>query len=279
MNKTSKILIAVVVIALVAIVIYVSGDKTGSETGFKVGLISILSGEYAAVGQNYANGVILAHEEYNAAHPDAKIELTVEDDGFTGGKGVTAFQKLVSVNKIDALINVSTPTIDSIYSSVSKMSMPVIQGGEQGGEPVADNVFGMFPSSVDSEYDYGVYMRERGIKEMSIVYTNIDAMIRFVDAFKKGFQGTTTDYVVAVDEKDFRTHALKAASAKPKVIGLFMFPQQGAQFLKEYFKVDISKPQYFFDANFQSGLPDYKRILGNLAPLNGALVGLSLIHI
>ncbi len=273
MQKRTKIIILAVVIIL-NVLAWIGTKKTGSNNqGFNLGLISILSGEYAAVGQNYANGVILADDQYNSLHPNAKINLSIEDDGFTGGKGVSAYQKLVNVDNIKALINASTVTIDSIYDTVVKTDLPVMQGGEQSREPVDDNVFGIFPNSIDSEYDYGVYMRNKGIKEMTLVYTNHDAMVRFVDAFKKGFQGKTNDFKIPADEKDFRTHALKVAGIKPATIGLFIFPQQGAQFMKEYLKVDKSRPQYFFDASFQSGFSDYERILGDLNVLNGTLVG------
>lgn len=270
MNKIWAIVAAIVIIIIGA---YLIGSRQTEKHGYTVGMIAILSGEYASVGENFRNGTVLANEEYNKAHPNAPVKLVIEDDGFTGGKGVSAYQKLVTVDKIDALINVSTPTIDAIYDTVTKTSLPVIQGGEQGRAPTPDNIFGIFPDSIASEFDYGVYMRNKGVKNMSLVYTNLEAMIRFVDAFKKGFQGSTTDYIINTDEKDFRTHALKVAATNPANIGLFIFPQQGAQFLKEFAKVVKNKPQLFFDANFQSGYADYQRLLGDLKTLDGTLVG------
>jgi branched-chain amino acid transport system substrate-binding protein len=263
----------VVVIILIIVGIYIGTTKNKSVKGFNVGMISILSGDYAAVGENFRNGAILANEEWNKAHPDAQIKLSIEDDGFSGGRGMSAYQKLVSTDKIDALINVSTPTIDSIYNTVAASGIPVIQGGEQGQAPKDDNVFGILPDSISSEYDYGVYMRNQGVKEMPLVYTNLDAMVRFVKAFKEGFQGSTTDFVISPDEKDFRTHALKVSALNPKTVGLFIYPQQGAQFMKEYLKIVKNKPQLFFDTNFQSGFADYQRIMGDTTVLDGALVG------
>jgi len=277
MNK--KVLGGIIILlVIVGAVLMFKGD--GSDTnsanaskGFNMGMISILSGDYAVVGENVRNGAILANEIYNKAHPDAKINLTVEDDGFTGGKGLSAFKKLTSIDKVDALINVSTPTIDSIYETVTKANMPVIQMGEQGREPSDDNVFGLFPSSALSEYDYGVYFKNKGVKEMTLVYTNADAMVRFVEAFKKGFQGKTTEFKIDSAEKDFRTHALKVAGTSPSNIGLFIFPEQGANFMKEFLKIAKNKPQFFFDANFQSGYTDYKRIMGDLTVLDGTFIG------
>jgi branched-chain amino acid transport system substrate-binding protein len=267
-----KYLWALIVIIIIVVIYFGTGSKTPVK-GFNVGLISILSGDYAAVGENFKNGVVLANEQYNATHPDAQINLTVEDDGFSGGKGVSAYQKLVNVNKIDALINVSTATIDSIYETVTKTGIPVMQGGEQGSEPTDDTIFGMYPDSIPSEYDYGVYMRNKGITQMNLVYTNHAGMIRFVESFKKGFQGSTTDFKIDTTEKDFRAHALKVTVGNPQAVGLFIFPQQGAQFIKEYLKLVKNKPILFFDTNFVSGFTDYQRLLGDLTVLDGAIVG------
>lgn len=267
-----KLIWLLIVIIIILVIYFATAGKTPVK-GFNVGLISILSGDYAAVGENLKNGVVLANEEYNAKHPDAPINLSIEDDGFSGGKGVSAYQKLVNVNKIDALINASTPTIDSIYDTVTQAHMPVMQGGEQGREPTDDNVFGLFPDSIVSEYDYGVYMRNKGVTQMNLVYTNLDAMVRFVESFKKGFQGSTTDFKIDASEKDFRTHALKAAAGNPQAVGLFIYPQQGAQFIKEFLKVVKNKPALFFDTSFVSGFTDYQRILGDLSVIDGAIVG------
>jgi ABC-type branched-subunit amino acid transport system substrate-binding protein len=267
-----KFIWLLIVIIIILVIYFATSGKTPAK-GFNVGLISILSGDYAAVGENFKNGVVLANEQYNAAHPDAQIKVSIEDDGFSGGKGMSAYQKLLNVDKIDALINVSTPTIDSIYDSVTKLGMPVIQGGEQGREPTDDNVIGIYPDSITSEYDYGVYMRNKGITQMNLVYTNLDAMVRFVESFKKGFQGSTTDFKIDATEKDFRTHALKAAAGNPQAVGLFIYPQQGAQFIKEYLKIVKTKPALFFDTSFVSGFTDYQRLLGDLSVLDGAVVG------
>ncbi len=271
MNKIIGWIVAVILVGIIAWT-FVGKDQPAAN-GFNLGLISILSGDYAVVGENIRNGVILASEEYNQAHPDAQIKLVTEDDGFNGGKGLSAYRKMTTVDNIDALINVSTPTIDAIYEAVTATKLPVIQLGEQGREPSDDNVIGIFPSSIASEYDYGVYLRNKGITQMDLVYTNIDAMVRFVDSFKKGFQGQTTDFIIQADEKDLRTHALKVAVANPSTLGLFIVPQQGAQFMKEFLKVKKTDPQLFFDANFQSGFSDYERILGDLTVLDGTLVG------
>ncbi|MEI7463389.1 MAG: ABC transporter substrate-binding protein, partial [Candidatus Taylorbacteria bacterium] len=96
MIKKYKWLAAILVIVVI-VGVYLGTKKPTSTKSFNVGLISILSGEYSAVGENFRNGSVLAQEQYNAAHPDAPITMTIEDDGFSGGKAVSAYQKLVNV--------------------------------------------------------------------------------------------------------------------------------------------------------------------------------------
>lgn len=67
-NNTKKILIGVVVLVLIiGFVAYFSAtlsdspEKVAKE--LNIGLISILSGDYAASGENIKNGVVLASEQ------------------------------------------------------------------------------------------------------------------------------------------------------------------------------------------------------------------------
>jgi len=273
MRMKKYLWIGAVIVVIIIVAVAVNHSRSSSPKGIHLGLISILSGEYAAVGENFRNGSLLAEEQYNKAHPDAPVTMDIEDDGFTGGKALSAYQKLVDVDHINGLINVSTASIDAIYDLVTKNGMPVIQGGEQGRVPTDDNVFGIYPDSIASERDFGAYMKGKGLTHMTIVYTNVDAMIRFVAAFKEGFQGSTTDIVIDSSETDFRTHALKAVGTHPVAIGTFMYPQQGAQFMKEFLKIATTKPVMFFDTNFISGFTDYQRIMGDLTVLDGSIVG------
>lgn len=99
MNTKNIIIGVVVVLALLTLTISFIGDNEAGLGGVskelsKVGFISILSGEYAAVGNNLANGAILANEIYNRENPNNTIELIIEDDGFESGKALSAYKNL-----------------------------------------------------------------------------------------------------------------------------------------------------------------------------------------
>ncbi len=273
MKTKTKIVWGVIILVIVGVIISntYKSDITKTET-IKIGMISILSGDYASVGENIRNGATIAMEEYNAAHPNQNVELVVEDDGFDPKKALSAYQKLTSIDHIDGLFNVSTASIGAIYDLVTKTGIPVVQGGEQTDEPTNDNVFQILPGNIEVEKQLGQYIKEKGFKNPVVVYTNNDAMIRFKNAMVKGFGSPMKEFVINADEKDFKPHVLKASAENPDIVIVLMIPESGAQFLKQYATLKGKLPQIAFDVNAQSGIKDYERILNNNSLLDNAII-------
>ena len=268
-----KILIGVLVaFAIIAAVIATGNNSNRTGELRKIGMISILSGEYASVGQELANGFLLSQEVYNKQNPNNKIEVVLEDDGFDSKKALSAYKKLMDIDHVDALFNVSTPSIEAIYDSVQKEGRPILQVGEMSKEDTDDLVYGLFPGSLQAEKDLGNYLREHGYKNPLVVYTIHDTMIRFKNALVKGYGGNVAEMGIRADEKDFKTQVLKASEGNHDVIAIVSFPTAGAQFISEFRKQGLKLPQLAFDASGQTGFADYKRILGDSNILNGAIV-------
>lgn len=270
--KNKKLIWVIVLIVLIGVLFVLKTQNNKSDL-MKVGMISILSGEYSVVGENFRNGALLAQEEYNLKNPDKQIPFVAEDDGFDSKKALSAYQKLVGIDHINSLINVSSPSIGAIYDLVTKTEIPVIQGGEQTTEPTDDNVFQVLPGSIDLERQLGAYIKEKGFKNPVVVYTNNDTIIRFKNALIQGFGAGIKEVSIKADEKDFGTHVLKVSSEKPDIVVVIMFPESGAQFVKRYASLG-NLPRLAFDANVQSGLKDYQRILDGGSVLDGSIVAI-----
>lgn len=261
-----------IALGIVVVVVFLVSLRTNSSKNTKIGLISILSGEYSVVGENFRNGAILAQEQYNKSHAD-KIELIIEDDGFNTAKAISAYKKLSSIDNVNALINVSTPSIGAIYDDVVKAGIPVIQGGEQSVVPTNDNILQVMPGNIPLEKTLGKFLAEKNYKNSVVVYTQHDTMIRFKDALLEGYGGSMKEFAVGQADTDYRTLVSKIALEKPDLIVLLAFPQQGAQIISEYKKQNgFVLPQLAFDANAQSGFSDYVRILGSGDVLNGSII-------
>jgi branched-chain amino acid transport system substrate-binding protein len=273
MSKSKKIIGAIVVVIVIILAVTLTKEPAQDDQ-ITIGMISILSGDYSVVGENVRNGAILAQEQYNEANPESPVTLVIEDDGFDSKKALSAYQKLTSVDKIDGLISVSTPSIGAIYDLVVETDMPIIQLGEQTTEPTDDNVFQVLPGTIASEKKLGETIKERGFKNPIIVYTQNDTMIRFKDAVVAGYGEGMTEFMLEASDTDYRTDVLKVADGEHDIVVVLTFPQQGAQFLKTYMTQEGSLPQLALDANAQSGYSDYARILGDTNLLNGSIISI-----
>lgn len=272
MNTTTKWIFGIVLLVLVVWGLTALNDAPVEAGEIRIGMISILSGEYSVVGENIRNGALLAVEQHNAAHPDDRITFIVEDDGYDSQKALSAYQKLTGVDRINALISASTPSIGAIYDLVTETDIPVIQGGEQPVEPTEDNVFQIMPGNIDSERQLGAYLKDQGFRAPAVVYTQDTTLIRFKDAMAEGYGGAVKEFAISPSEKDFRTQALKITESGADIVVVIMFPESGALLVKEYLTQPQASAPLAFDANFQSGYFDYQRILGDLTMLDGAIV-------
>ena len=269
MNK--KIIWFMVVLVIMGVLLV--GVNKKSSTHLTFGLISGMSGDYAAVGDAFAKGAELAQEEWNKANPNQQIDMIKEDDGFDAKKGLSAYKKLTSINHIDGLINMTTITIDALYSDVVSSGMPVALGFEQGIEAKNDNVVQLWPGTVPAEEKLGAYVKERGFKNVVIFVDKESAVFeRFANGFIKGYELPVQEIKTGNDSGDIKSNALKILEIKPDAIAFIVTPTTGALLVKELNLLSKTKYQFIFDANIQTGFTDYTKILGNTNVLTGSIL-------
>lgn len=260
------------VIVILAIILGVYFKSKPSSANLKIGLISGTTGEYAVVGENWVKGVELAKEEWASAHPEQKLTMITENDEFDGKKGLSAFQKLNSVDGVDAFISATTATIDAAYDPIHQSGKPFVQGFEQSQPAEKDNIFQVWPSGIPTETLLGEYVKNKGYKNVVIVISqNITTWTNFANAFKKGYTASTTDVIVDANNKDVRTDVLKLLSFKPDAVVLYTVPKQASLIVKEVRKQSKNPPIFVWDQDIQTGEKDIKEVLGGFDALNGSI--------
>ena len=272
MKKYKKSIIGLVIV-LVVIIIGVSFNSSNNNQGgsVNIGVITPLSGLISGgdnLGEGFANGVTLAKEEYAKAHPDKKINVFIEDDNFDSKRGASAYQKLVSIDKIDMLINLSSPTIDVISKDLHNSTMPVLQLGAES-EPIADNIYQIYPDQTAVGI-MGDVANTDGTKKVVIVMQQFKAYEKFVSDFTKAYKGEVEIQRISTTEKDMSSVALKIKESNPDSILVFMLAKDGAKLISKLKDFNAVPKQMYFDINLQFGLADYKAVLGNLNVLNGS---------
>lgn len=259
------------IVLIVGSVSFLRNNSKQSNT-LTLGLMLPLSGDFSVAGENYRKGAILALDQYKKSHPDTIINMVVEDDAFDVKKGLSAYKKLTSIDKIDALMMASTPVIDAIYKDVIKTDIPVIQLGVQTVGVAKDNIFQFSPAAeapigylaeyLDTDISFGG-------KKVAVLYDNAPGPISFFAAFKKRYTHDFTPFIVN-SKDDIRGYATKIANENYDAVIFIQSPLSGALAAKEIITLDKTVPILVFDAQLQSGFGEYKKVLGDINKINGA---------
>lgn len=113
------------VLALAALAL----TPAAAQQTIKIGTIQPLTGQIAAYGKNVSQAVQLAVEEFNKAGGigGKKIELVIEDDGFKPENTVAAFKKLVTKDKVVAVVGALTSNCTlAITNQAQAAKIPLI---------------------------------------------------------------------------------------------------------------------------------------------------------
>ena len=218
------------------------GCVAPSEDVIKVGALLSLTGPAAQYGQASVDGLEMAVQEINekGGIKGKKVELVYEDDGTDSKKAVTAFNKLVHVDQVDAIIGGQW---DFNYNAIAPLAeqneilLITPQNVMTPGLILNDYTFTMRPEMVRIVWTLEEYFKENDIKKVAIV--------RFVSnygaAISQGLQDIMerTDGEFVLDEtyeqiggNDFLTSVLKVKESGADAVFLDMIGGDLANFVK-----------------------------------------------
>lgn len=271
--KNKKIL-TLILLAIVVIIGVISFNQKGVNTaGLKIGVIAPLTGDFGAVGENVVKGIRTAQAVY-AEKTGHQVEVIVEDDSADAVKGLSAYQKLTQINKVNGLINTFTSTMDAIYNQVSENGYPVMMEFFQANNVADDNVFQMTLGN-DNVWDrYAKYIAEAGYDDSQVVIVHsVDAaQDSFAKAFVAEYKKPATVMTASTDKGGLRTDAAKIAVLNPTMVIFFMTPENGAILTKELLPQISSTTQLVYDIQLFTGISYYQAQLGgDLSKINGAI--------
>lgn len=271
MSRKKIISIGVIIIIIAGVLVFTQNKQTTANE-IKLGLMLPLTGDYGAAGQNMQKGMELAIEQYQKNNPGVTFQVAIEDDAYDSAKGVSAYKKLVDLDKVDTILMLSTPVIDTIHEDVVKKGIPVIQLGVQTVGVADDNIIqfspaaeapiGYLATSLSDNPDFSS-------KKVAVIYDNSPAQISFFETFDAKYQHDFTKMIVN-SKSDLRNYATKVANENYDAVVVIQSPENGALFTKELLTLDSTVPLLAYDAQLQTGFGDYQRILGDTNKINGA---------
>jgi branched-chain amino acid transport system substrate-binding protein len=196
--------ILVVVIILLVAVVYTKKPEISEK--IKVGAVLPMTGFGQLYGEETQKGFNLCKND--------NIELIIEDSQAKAALGVTAFNKLVSVDKPDIIIVMMSAVAESTLPLVKNYAGPVLSTSvsaskitERGGEKYF-RYFSLGENEAKTAAEY--MLNTLKIKKVGVLYLNSDYGLTYVNGITEVF-GTESVVGESFNQgtTDFKTHIIK----------------------------------------------------------------------
>ena len=269
-NHKSPPTIAIISILLASLMVFSFGCVKKEEKEIKIGVIAPLTGDAAIYGNALKTGLDLAVEEVNATGgiKDRKISLIYEDSQADPKNAISAFNKLVSINKVSVIIGDMFSSTTLAIAPLAQKNKIVLLSPTASSEEVpktGDFIFTIYPSdSYDGTFVGKFTTATLQKKTAAVIYVQADAMVAAKNAFIKTF--TDLGGKVPIEEgyppktNDFRSILTKIKSVKPEVIFVPGYLEEIVKILNQAKEIGI-KSQFIaistaYDENLFSLAPN-----------------------
>ena len=220
MKKTNKLVLGFVGIVIVVSIVAIMMKSTrnvaiGPKPIVTIGITLPLTGDIAMLGQSNKNAIELAYSKLDTKNMKYDYKLVFEDDGFKPTTGATTANKLINVDKANALISFGSPVGNVVSPIAEAAGVPHI------------NDFASDPHVATGQYNYVHYtpasedaklfiqeLERRGISKI-VFFGQQDnpgsaAIINaFLDDVKSTKIQVLSTQMIVTGTRDFRTQISK----------------------------------------------------------------------
>lgn len=218
----------------------------------KVGVLASYSGDWGAYGMAYRRGIELADV-------GSKATFIYEDDGFLPAKSVSAFRKLVEVDKISAVLVGDTVTAQAIAPIALKQRIPLLAWAS--GAKFADNPYALrlwTSNAKDFSFMAGEIKR-RGYKKLALFTSTHTYTTEWARALTEQFpESAWEDFSTNPDS--FQSLILKVKAGGFDAIGVCLAVGLNGRFAQQLRALRVDIP--LFGCNFIEASADIEAANG-----------------
>ncbi|MBI5055114.1 MAG: ABC transporter substrate-binding protein [Nitrospirae bacterium] len=207
--------------------------ETAVKETFKVGMVAPLSGTAAYLGEGMRNAMLLAKDHLK--NTKYNYEIVVEDDQLDPKVTASAANKLINVDKVDAIVSIEAGpgnVVSHLATSNNKIHFGItaVSGVANG-----VNNFLHWTPAIEQARVLVNELRKKGIKKVGIFRSvSLEDWLEYVEAVRTLIKDTdikiVTEQTFTDDQKDFRSFIAKAKETKPDIY-FFVVPTPALEIL------------------------------------------------
>ena len=269
MSKPAKIISGlIVIIGVIAGIWYGISEKLMKKDSVKIGVILPLSGQLAVAGEQVKRGILLAEEIINRKE-GKNLTLIFEDSKGNPKEAVTAFTKLIEIDKVKAVIGPFTSGEVLATAPIAQekkiiLIAPIAMSSKINN--TGDYIFKMHESSELHAQKIVEIMKKKKFNRISILYNNVEYCKDAIDSLlkeltQKGIEVLNVEKYTKGDA-DFRSQLAKIKNRNPDAIFLCGYYKELGLILKQMEELGIKK-QVFSTPTFKD--PSVLEIAGKTA--------------
>jgi branched-chain amino acid transport system substrate-binding protein len=225
-----------------------------AQEPLKIGVVSVLTGPQAALGQQVRDGFQLSVDQLGGKFGGRPVQITVIDDELKPDVAVSKVRSYIESGKVDFVVG---PVFSNILGAIAK---PVLESGAflispnagpstLAGKACNQNFFVTSYQNDQVHEVLGKYAQDQGFKKAYIMAPNYQAGKDSLAGFKNYFKGEVVDEVyVPLTQLDFSAELAKIAAAKPDVVFAFMPGGLGVNLVKQWSQAGLQGKIPFLSA-------------------------------
>ncbi len=223
-----------VAMAIVTGAMLAAGAPASAQAGktYRVGVLVGLSGLGSQIGQWILNGAETAAAQL-AASGGPKITIVAEDSQWAPQKGVEGFNKLVNIDKIDALLSGGSTVMEAIAPLADERKLVLMNVGAQSPKMAG---IGKFTFSVLQLSDFDTAVLTRYVlgnlkyRKVATLYVNNDTgkfnQQAFADFFRKAGGTITAQEAFKPNETSYGVQIAKIRATSPDAVYIVGTPAE-----------------------------------------------------
>lgn len=218
-----------------------NGIRQNSEET-EIGVILPLTGDWGGFGHRMKNGILL----WKKQNPNARVNIHIEDGMGKANNSISAFNKLISVNMINACITGVSPVVLGLAPVAEKKEIFLINAGATNPDikKSSDYVFTLIPDAdVEAAYIADFLLNSLKKTECFVYWKNDDSGKGMLDSFSKFYirnGGSIKGNAAITSMDDIKNTLSKIQSLKVKTVFVPTNGEMIAKIINQAYKLGLN---------------------------------------